>query len=136
MKAKDSNAHFDSKVRECSNFTVREIKKICKEIGPRPSGEENEQKAQDYVENLMGGIADETRRESFDVHPNAFMSWVVIDGIGMIIAAVLMILSYLDAIPSASGAFRAAAIAISALAAVLLLGERSEEHTSELQSRI
>lgn len=123
MKAKDSNAHFDSKVRECSNFTVREIKKICKEIGPRPSGEENEQKAQDYVENLMGGIADETRRESFDVHPNAFMSWVVIDGIGMIIAAVLMILSYLDAIPSASGAFRAAAIAISALAAVLLLGE-------------
>lgn len=123
MKAKESNAHFDSKVRECSNFTVREIKKICKEIGPRPSGEENEQKAQDYVENLMGGIADDVKRESFDVHPKAFMSWVVIDGIGMIIASVLMILAHLNAIPQASGAFRAASIVISALAIILLLGE-------------
>lgn len=123
MKAKESNAHFDSKVRECSNFTVREIKKICKEIGPRPSGEENEQKAQDYVENLMGGIADDVKRESFDVHPKAFMSWVVIDGIGMIIASVLMILAHLNVIPQASGSFRVASIVISALAIILLLGE-------------
>ncbi len=123
MKAKESNAHFDSKVRECSNFTVREIKKICKEIGPRPSGEENEQKAQNYVENLMVGIADEVKHESFDVHPKAFMSWVMIDGIGMIIAAVLMILAQLNAIPAASTAFKIAAIVISVLAAVLLLGE-------------
>ena len=123
MKAKESNAHFDSKVRECSNFTVREIKKICKEIGPRPAGEENEQKAQDYVENLMGGIADTVQRESFDVHPKAFMSWVMIDGIGMIIASVLMILAHLNVIPQASGAFRVAAIVISAVAVILLLAE-------------
>ncbi|MCH5170340.1 MAG: M20/M25/M40 family metallo-hydrolase [Oscillospiraceae bacterium] len=123
MKAKESNAHFDSKVRECSNFTVREIKKICKEIGPRPAGEENEQKAQDYVENLMGGIADTVQRESFDVHPKAFMSWVLIDGIGMIIAAVLMILAHLNVIPQANTAFKAAAIVISAVALILLLGE-------------
>lgn len=123
MKAKESNAHFDSKVRECSNFTVREIKKICKEIGPRPAGEENEQKAQDYVENLMGGIADTVQRESFDVHPKAFMSWVMIDGIGMIIASVLMILAHLNVIPQASGVFRVAAITISVLALILLLAE-------------
>ena len=123
MKAKESNAHFDSKVRECSNFTVREIKKICKEIGPRPSGEENEQKAQDYVENLMSGIADTVQRESFDVHPKAFMSWVMIDGIGMIIASVLMILAHLNVIPQASGVFRVAAITISVLALILLLAE-------------
>lgn len=123
MKAKDSNAHFDSKVRECSNFTVREIKKICKEIGPRPSGEENEKKAQDYVESLMGGIADETRRESFDVHPKAFMSWVLIDGIGMLIASVLLILAHLNVLPEAGTAFRAAALAISVCAIILLLGE-------------
>ncbi|MCH5189727.1 MAG: M20/M25/M40 family metallo-hydrolase [Oscillospiraceae bacterium] len=123
MKAKESNAHFDSKVRECSNFTVREIKKICKEIGPRPAGEENEQKAQDYVENLMGGIADTVQRESFDVHPKAFMSWVMIDGIGMIIASVLMILAHLNVVPQASGAFRVAAIVISAVAVILLLAE-------------
>lgn len=123
MKAKESNAHFDSKVRECSNFTVREIKKICKEIGPRPSGEENEQKAQDYVENLMGGIADDVKRESFDVHPKAFMSWVLIDGIEMLVAAVLMILAHLNVFPSASDVLRGAAFALSVIAIILLLGE-------------
>lgn len=123
MKAKESNAHFDSKVRECSNFTVREIKKICKEIGPRPSGEENEQKAQDYIENLMGGIADDVKRESFDVHPKAFMSWVLIDGIEMLVAAVLMILAHLNVFPSASDVFRGAAFALSVIAIILLLGE-------------
>lgn len=123
MKAKESIPHFDSKVRECSNFTVREIKKVCKEIGPRPSGEENEQKAQDYVENLMGGIADDVKRESFDVHPKAFMSWVLIDGSAMIIAAILMILSLVNAIPSASTALRIAALVISAASIILLLGE-------------
>ncbi len=123
MKAKESIPHFDSKVRECSNFTVREIKKVCKEIGPRPSGEENEQKAQDYVENLMGGIADDVKRESFDVHPKAFMSWVLIDGFAMIIAAILMILSHVNAIPSANTAFRIASLVISAVAIILLLGE-------------
>lgn len=123
MKAKESIPHFDSKVRECSNFTVREIKKVCKEIGPRPSGEENEQKAQDYVENLMGGIADDVKRESFDVHPKAFMSWVLIDGSAMIIAAILMILSLVNVIPAASPAFRIAALVISAVAIILLLGE-------------
>ena len=123
MKAKESNAHFDSKVRECSNFSVREIKKICKEIGPRPSVEENEQKAQNYVENLMSGIADEVKSESFDVHPRAFMSWVMIDGIGMIIAAILMILSYLNVLPEANTAFKIAAIVISVIAIILLLGE-------------
>lgn len=123
MKAKESHSHFDSKVRECSNFTVREIKKVCKEIGPRPSGEENEQKAQDYVENLMGGIADEVKRENFDVHPKAFMSWVLIDGIGMLIASVLLILAHLNVIPEVSVVFRAAAIIISAVAIILLLGE-------------
>lgn len=123
MKAKESNAHFDSKVRECSNFTVREIKKICKEIGPRPSGEENEQKAQDYVENLMGGIADDVKRESFDVHPKAFMSWVLIDGIEMLVASVLMILAHLNVFPSASDVFKGAAFGLSVIAILLLLGE-------------
>lgn len=120
MKAKESHAHFDSKVRECSNFTVREIKKVCKEIGPRPSAEENEAKAQDYVENLMGGIADETRRETFDVHPKAFMSWVVIDGAAMIVAALFMILSLSNILPPV---FRVIALVISVIAVALLLGE-------------
>ena len=123
MKANESSPHFDSKVRECSNFTVREIKKVCKEIGPRPSGGESERKAQNYIESLMGGIADSVKSEEFDVHPKAFTGWILIDGIGMLIASVLLILAHLDLVPFASEAFRAAAIVISVLAAVLFLGE-------------
>mgnify|MGYP000561148382 CR=1 FL=1 len=47
MKASESNPNYPSKVREMTNYTIREIKKVCKDIGPRPSGEENERKAQD-----------------------------------------------------------------------------------------
>ena len=32
-----------------ANFAAREIKRVCKEIGPRASGEENERKAQAYL---------------------------------------------------------------------------------------
>ena len=51
MKASESNPNYPSKVREMTNYTIREIKKVCKDIGPRPSGEENERKAQDYDKN-------------------------------------------------------------------------------------
>ncbi len=113
MKARDSHPHFDSKVRESTNFAIREIKKICKEIGPRPSGEEGERKAQDYVENLMTPIADEVKREKFEVHPVAFMSWVLIDGISLLVAAILMILSLTGVIgDSLSFVFRCIATAL------------------------
>ena len=29
MKAYESHAHYPSKVRECSNFAIREIRKVC-----------------------------------------------------------------------------------------------------------
>ena len=53
MKASESNPNYPSKVREMTNYTIREIKKVCKDIGPRPSGEENERKAQYYVAHSM-----------------------------------------------------------------------------------
>ena len=74
LKAYESNAHYPSKVRECSNFAVREIKRVCEQIGPRPAGYEGEKKAQDYVEKLMTPIADEVTREKFTLSPKA---WIV-----------------------------------------------------------
>lgn len=124
MKACESNAHFASKVRECSNFAAREVKKVCKEIGPRPSGEEGEKRAQDYVERLMTPIADEVRREPFKVHPKAFMSWVLIDGVSMIVSLALMVLSLAGFLPQpVNTAFRIIATVLTAASAVLLLGE-------------
>ena len=66
MKASESNPNYPSKVREMTNYTIREIKKVCKDIGPRPSGEENERKAQDYVADSMSKVADSVVKEKFD----------------------------------------------------------------------
>ena len=123
MKAYESNSHYASKVRECSNFAVREIKRVCEQIGPRPAGYEGEQKAQDYVEKLMTPIADEVTREEFTLSPKAFMSWVTIDGILALIAAVLGIVAFTGVVPQLATAFHIASIILCVVAIVFLVGE-------------
>ncbi len=124
MKAYESNAHYPSKVRECSNFAIREIKKVCKDIGPRPAGYEGEKNGQDYVEKLMTPIADEVKREKFTLSPKAFMSWVLIDGILTLIAAIFGILCLALNMPeSVEAILRVVSISLVALAVFFLLGE-------------
>ncbi len=124
MKAYESNAHYPSKVRECSNFAIREIKKICKEVGPRPAGFEGEEKGQDYVEKLMTPIADEVKREKFTLSPKAFMSWVMIDGILALVAAVAGIICFTGILPPAvETVLRVVSIVLVMLAVFFLLGE-------------
>lgn len=122
MKASESNSHYASKVRECTNFAVREIKKVCQNIGPRPSGEEGEKKAQDYVETLMKPIADEVKRESFSLHPKAFMGWVLVDGVMMLVSAALIIFALSGVVPGAA-VFKSVATVLTVLSLVFLLGE-------------
>ncbi len=124
MKAHESHAHYSSKVRECTNFAIREIRKVCKDIGPRPAGFEGEAKGQDYVEKLMTPIADEVRREKFTLSPKAFMSWVMIDGILALIAAVLGILCFALQLPeTAELVMKIVSISLVVLAVFFLLGE-------------
>lgn len=124
MKAYESHAHYSSKVRECSNFAIREIKKVCKEVGPRPAGYEGEKKGQDYVEKLMTPIADEVKREKFTLSPKAFMSWVMIDGILALVAAVMGILCFAFNMPQpVETVMRIVSVALVVLAVFFLLGE-------------
>lgn len=123
MKASESHAHYASKVRECSNFAVREIKRVCEQIGPRPAGFEGEEKAQDYVEKLMTPIADEVTREKFTLSPKAFMSWVTIDGILALVAAVFGIVAFTGVVPFLASAFHIASIVLCVVATVFLVGE-------------
>lgn len=89
MKAQESIPNFQSKLREYTNFTVREIKHICKEIGPRASGSENERKAQEYTAEKLRAFSDTVQTQEFSVSPKAFMSWVVIDGVLLLTGSVL-----------------------------------------------
>ena len=124
MKAYESHTHYPSKVRECSNFAIREIRKVCKEVGPRPAGYEGEKKGQDYVEKLMTPIADEVKRENFTLSPKAFMSWVMIDGILALVAAVMGILCFAFNMPQpVEMVLRIVSVALVALAVFFLLGE-------------
>ena len=102
---------------------MREIKKVCQQVGPRPAGFEGEEKAQDYVENLMNPIADEVVREKFTLSPNAFMGWVAIDGILLVIAAALGILAFTGFVPAFATALHIISVVLCAVAIILLVGE-------------
>ena len=89
MKAQDSVKNYPSALREMTNFSVRGIKKICKDVGPRPAGSEQEHEAQKLMAAELDGACDKVEIEPIDVHPGAFLGWILTDGIMMIAAIVL-----------------------------------------------
>lgn len=89
MRASESIPGFQAKLREYTNYSVRGIKKVCKEIGPRPCGTESELKAQEYMAKNLQDYADTVEIEPYDVHPKAFMGWFWICGILAIVSVVL-----------------------------------------------
>lgn len=78
MKANESVKNYPSSLRMYTNYTVREIKKICQTIGPRASGSESEKKAQEHIAEEMKTCCDTVSLESFTMHKYAFMAWVCI----------------------------------------------------------
>lgn len=91
MKLTELNLNPVAKIRESTNFTVREVKKVCKNIGPRPSASENEDKAQDYIIENCGKFADEVKKEPFTTAPRAFLSWPWVCAILMMVSTGLYI---------------------------------------------
>ena len=89
MKAQDSVENYPSALREMTNFSVRGIKKICRDVGPRPAGSEQEHEAQKLMAAELDGACDKVEIEPFNVHPGAFLGWILTDGIMMIAAIVL-----------------------------------------------
>ncbi|HZK21858.1 MAG TPA: hypothetical protein VFC76_06240, partial [Oscillospiraceae bacterium] len=94
MKASESIANFESRLREYTNFTVREIKNICKQTGERPAGSENEKKAFDYAQLKLKDFSDTIETQQFSVKPHALASQEKISGILLIISAVLSFLGF------------------------------------------
>lgn len=94
MKASESIANFESRLREYTNFTVREIKNICKQTGGRPAGSENEKKAFDYAQLKLKDFSDTIETQQFSVKPHALASQEKISGILLIISAVLSFLGF------------------------------------------
>lgn len=123
MLARESNANYPSRRREMTNYTLREVKKVCAQIGPRESGEESERKAQAYVAESMKNVADTVETEEFELHPKAFVGWELIDVILMTVSAVLLALSRIGAFGQAQMPLTAAATVLTILSIVFFIAE-------------
>lgn len=94
MKASESIANFQPKLREYTNFAVREIKNTCKQTGGRPPGSENEKSAIDYAKSKLKDFSDTVEMGEFSVKPKAFASREIVSGILLIISAALSFFGY------------------------------------------
>lgn len=123
MKANESNSNYPSRLREMTNFTIREIKKICARSGERESGEENERKAQSYIAESMKNVADGVTVEDFGVHPRAYTGTFTVSAVLMLISVVLLVLRQFNVAEGAGSVFGAVAAVLSVVAVSVIAGE-------------
>ena len=120
MTARESVKNFDEQLDKYSSYVAEQIGTVIGKCGGRPSGYPEEHKAQDYVMDHMKDVADQIDKEDFTLHTKAFMGWVLIDGICMLIAAVLLIINFfVKAIP----ALVIAALILTLISVVCIVGE-------------
>ena len=112
MKSFESIPNFEIKVREYTNYAIKSIKNVCKSFGPRPVGSDAEKQAQEYMQADLEKWCDSVKREEFKCSDKAFMAWVPIGAI-LLILNVLFYTLGLNVI----------GLALSALALFFVLGE-------------
>ena len=71
---------YADQIKACTAFAEESIKKICSEFGPRACGSEGEKNGQQFMSDTLKAYTDDVWRETFSVHPDAFMSFVPIAG--------------------------------------------------------
>lgn len=91
MKASESTGNFKSRVREYANYSARSIKRVCKEIGPRPCGSDEEKRTAEYMMNEFKSCSDSSSMEEFTVHPSAFLGWFKVDAVALIFSMLCLI---------------------------------------------
>ncbi len=94
MKANESIPNYDIKVREYTNYAIKSIKNVCKNFGPRPVGSEAEQKAQEYMQADLEKWCDTAERQEFQCSDKAFMSWVPIGAVLLMLNALFFTLGW------------------------------------------
>ncbi len=77
-----------------ANYVARNVKKVCKEVGPRPAGSEKELEAQELMAKDLETSCDEVKIESFKLAPAGFMSWVQFCVACGVTGAVLVLLTH------------------------------------------
>ena len=88
MKASESIEKYPARVREYTNYAIKSVKNVSKTYGPRPVGSENDAKAREYFKADADKFCDEARIEPLKASDKAFMSWVPIGSVLMMIAII------------------------------------------------
>lgn len=89
MKASESVKNYQSERRMYTNYAARGIKKVCKEIGPRFSGTEQEKKGIEYFSEELKTCCDDVKIDSYTVHPKAFLGWIPMSAVLMIVSSIV-----------------------------------------------
>ena len=89
MKANESVKNYESTRRMYANYTARSIKKVCKEIGPRFAGSEQEKKSIEYMAEDLKTCCDDVKIDSYKVSPKAFLGWIPLSVVLMTISNAL-----------------------------------------------
>ncbi len=94
MKSNESIPNFDVKVREYTNYSIKSIKNVCKNFGPRPVGSEAEKKAQEYMQADLEKWCDSVERQEYKCSDKAFMAWVPLGATLLILNIVFFTLGW------------------------------------------
>jgi len=76
-------------VEDYSKYVVDNIKHVINEFGPRDPGSEGETKGQHYVKEELEKYTDDVKIEPFQVAPKAFMGFMPVIGVILIISFVV-----------------------------------------------
>ena len=90
MRASESVKNYQSERRMYTNYAARAIKKVCKEIGPRFSGTEQEKKGIEFMAEELKTCCDDVKIDSYAVHPKAFLGWIPLSVALMTVSSVLL----------------------------------------------
>ncbi len=80
MNIKDLVPGAEGKIKDLAKFSVDNIAHLVNTYGPRPCGEKGETDAQLDMLGTMETLADEAKRDTFKVNPDAFMAFVPLAG--------------------------------------------------------
>jgi putative aminopeptidase FrvX len=71
--------------KQASEYIVSEISKVIDEFPKRDAGSKGERIAQEYIAEEMKGFCDEVKSEDFDLKPRAFLGWVPVVSISLLL---------------------------------------------------
>ncbi len=123
MRPDVCSKNYVSDRRMYANYVARNIKKLCKEVGPRPSGSEKELEAQQWMARDLETSCDEVKTESFRLAPAAFMGWVQLAVFCGVASAALLFLTRWNFFEGQGIIFTAAAAALNIIAVIFVVFE-------------